>query len=302
MPKDKSKVKSHPFDKLKVTLSTSKGQKSKVSFLFHVSCLPCIRALLLCVGFLFLVAVLTGCNAVGVDKPAALQVTSTPEASVFLDGKHLGKTPFFSDQLRAGEHLLKITISDASYVTKVTLSAQTLTVVDRELAINFLAQSGEVLWLDDSSEGLFVTSLPQAADVTIDGKYKGKTALSILDIEEGDHKITLAKAGFINREFSIKTSNSYQLQADVTLASEMAKGIAKAPTPAPKLEVQKVEILKTPLGFLRVRSEPSLSATEIGRVKTGDQLEIIQEVKDWIKVSFEGKQGWISAQYTKKLP
>ena len=165
-----------------------------------------------------------------------------------------------------------------------------------------LAQSGEVLWLEDSASGLFITSLPQAADVIIDGKYKGKTPLLILDIEEEDHKVTLSKAGYINREFSIKTSSDYQLQADVTLASEIAKGIASQPTPAPKLEVQKVEILKTPLGFLRVRSEPSLTATEVGRVKTGDQLDIIQEVKDWIKVSFEGKQGWISAQYTKKLP
>ena len=261
-----------------------------------------VRKFSLVISLLSLVMLFSGCSAVGSNKPAALQVTTTPEASVFLDGKHLGKTPFFSDQLRTGEHLLKITVSDASYVNKVTLAAGTLTVVNRELATNFLAQSGEVLWLEDSASGLFITSLPQAADVIIDGKYKGKTPLLILDIEEEDNKVTLSKAGYINREFSIKTSSDYQLQADVTLASEIAKGIASQPTPAPKLEVQKVEILKTPLGFLRVRSEPSLTATEVGRVKTGDQLDIIQEVKDWIKVSFEGKQGWISAQYTKKLP
>ncbi len=260
-----------------------------------------VRKLLLATGYLLLTTILSGCTAVGSDKPAALQVTSTPEAALFLDGKHLGKTPFFSDQLRAGEHLLKITVSDASYINKVTLIGGTLTVVNRDLASNFLAQSGEVLWLDSSQEGLFVTSQPAQAEVTIDGKYKGETPLLAADIEEGDHKVTLSKAGFINREFSIKTSKDYQLQADVTLASQIAKGITNQPTPAPNLEPQKVEVLTTPLGFLRVRSEPSLSATEVGRVKTGDQLEIIQEVKDWVKVSFEGKQGWISAQYTKKL-
>lgn len=246
--------------------------------------------------------VLSACSAVGVDKPAALQVTSEPEASVFLDGKHVGKTPFFSDQLRAGEHTVKITVSDASYVDKVTLAGGTLTVVNRELATNILAQSGEVLWLDGSASGLFVTSAPAEAQITIDGKYIGKTPAIINDLENGDHKVTLSKEGFIDREFSIKTSKSFQLQADVTLASQIAKTATSQKTPQPQLQPQKVEILKTPLGFLRVRSEPSVSSTEVGRVKTGDQLEIIQEVKDWVKVSFEGKQGWISAQYTKKVP
>ena len=54
-------------------------------------------------GLLILVAFLSGCSIVGGNKPAALQVTATPEASVFLDGKHLGKTPFFTDQLDAKE-------------------------------------------------------------------------------------------------------------------------------------------------------------------------------------------------------
>src|SRR3990167_4554493 len=58
--------------------------------------------------FLLLATVLSGCNVIGTINPAALQVTSTPEASVFLDGKHLGKTPFFTDQLDAKEYTLKI--------------------------------------------------------------------------------------------------------------------------------------------------------------------------------------------------
>src|SRR3972149_397469 len=92
------------------------------------------KKLLLVTCQLSIVLLLSGCTLIGAQKPAALQVTSIPEASVFLDGKHLGKTPFFSDQLKSGEFLLKITVSDASYVNKVTLAAGTLTVVNRELA------------------------------------------------------------------------------------------------------------------------------------------------------------------------
>jgi len=276
-----------PFITTNVKRLTTKAKISKI--LFPVSC------------FLFLVTVLSGCNTIGNSKPAALQVTSTPEASVFLDGKHLGKTPFFSDQLKAGEYLLKITVSEASFIDKITLTSNTLTVVNRELNNNFLAQSGETLWLKPDSKGLFVTSIPQEADLTIDGKSFGETPILIEKIEDGEHKVVLSKVTYIDREFSIKTSSKYQLVADITLASEIAKNFETnaSPTPAPKVE--KVEILKTPQGFLRVRAEASLDAPEVGRVKTGDQLEVIQETKDWIKVQFEGKFGWVSSQYTKKL-
>ena len=277
-----------------VSRSKVKGQISKVKNLLIAYCL------------LLIALTLSGCSIVGTSKPAALQVTSTPEASVFLDGKHLGKTPFYSDQLRAGEYTLKVTVSEASYVDKISLTAGTLTVVNRELANNFLAQSGEKLWLTESRKGLFIISSPTEADVTIDGKFVGKTPVYLEGITEGDHKVLLAKLGFLQREFAIKTSAEYQLFADVTLASEIAKGIVKSPPPSPP--VKKVEIASTPQGFLRVRKEPSLSSPEVGRVKTGDQLEIIQETGDWIKISFEdlpageaGKLGWISSQYAKKL-
>ena len=257
------------------------------------------KILLVVSCLLSVVFILSGCSAIGTTKPAALQITSTPEASVFLDGKHLGKTPFFSDQLKVGQYLLKVTAGEASFVEKITLSGGTLTVVNRELANNFLAESGETLWLESGKRGLFVSSMPSEADITVDGKLVGKTPYLVEKLEEDEHKITLAKAGYINREFAVKASNKYQVVADVTLASEIAKN--PQPSPTPVLAVQKVKILATPVGFLRVRKEASLSSAEIGRVKTGDELEIIQETKDWIKVKFEDKQGWISSQYAKKL-
>lgn len=257
--------------------------------------------------YLLLATILSACTAIGTSKPAALQITSTPEASIFLDGKHIGKTPFSSDQLKAKEYQVKLAAGEATYIEKITLGSGTLTVINRELNNNFLAQSGEVLSLVAGKKGLFVVSTPSEADLTIDGALFGKTPLFAEKIQEGDHKVTLAKAGFVTREFAVKTSDKYRLVAEVTLTSEIAKAtsdVAKglsdssaAPTPAPT----KVEVTQTPQGFLRVRAEPSLTAPEIGRVKTGDQLEVIQETKDWIKISFQDKQGWVSAQYTKKL-
>ncbi|MBI3341500.1 SH3 domain-containing protein, partial [Candidatus Curtissbacteria bacterium] len=47
--------------------------------------------------------------------------------------------------------------------------------------------------------------------------------------------------------------------------------------------------------------DASLNSPEIGRVKPTEQYELIQESNGWVKISFDGKQGWISNQYTKKL-
>lgn len=264
---------------------------------YHV---PGIRKLAVHVAcYLLLVTLLSGCKAVGSSNPAALQVTSTPEASVFLDGKHVGKSPFFSDQLKSKEYLVKLTSGEASYTEKVKLVPGTLTVINRELNNNFLAQSGEVLWLEEGKNGLFITSMPGEANLSLDGQLIGKTPKKIEQIEDGEHKILLSRQGYIDREFAVKTSGKYQLTADVTLASEIAKGALAAPSPLP--EPEKVEVLNTPQGFLRVRKDASTSSPEIGRVKTGDKLELLQESRDWVQIKFEGKQGWVSTQYIKKI-
>ncbi len=271
------------------SLSSIVGVRSTiVKKLFLVSC------------FLSPVA-LSGCSAIGFNKPAALQITTKPEAAVFLDGKHIGKTPFFSDQLKSGEHSLKISVSEANYVDEINLTPGTLTVVNRELAPNFLAQAGETLSLKPGSKGFFITSMPQEADVTIDGKLAGKAPVLVGDISEGDHKVLATLDGYLSREFAIKTTSKYQLSAQVTLASQEAKNIAEGNTPSPQPQTAKVEITDTPQGFLRVRQDASIDSAEIGRVKTGDRLEVVQETPDWIQVKFQGKQGWVSAQYVKKI-
>ena len=242
---------------------------------------------------------LSGCSIVGSSKSAALQVTATPEASIFLNGKHLGKTPFFSDQLKSGTYDLKITAGSSSYVVKVDLNPNVLTVVNRQLNDNFLAQSGDVLWLENGSKDVFLASVPDAVDIMIDGKYKGKTPILITDLDPGDHKVTSTKSGYIENDFDIKTSNNYKLIANITLASQLAKNPqANRQTIT---DTPKVEVLKTPQGFLRVRNDPDLNSQEVGRVNTGDQVDVIQETTDWVKISSEGKVGWVSKQYTKKI-
>ncbi len=241
---------------------------------------------------------LSGCSAVGITKNAALQVTSNPQASVFLNDKHLGKTPYFSDQLKEGTYTLKVSASEASYVDKIELKNGALTVVNRDLNNNYFAQSGEVLWLNEGKKDVFIGSIPSGGEITIDGESKGKSPQLIEDLTYGEHKVSIIKAGYEDREFTIKTSSKYSLIANVTLAAKLAKN----PEPATDaVGTQNVEILPTPQGFLRVRKEPELASPEVGQAEIGKTYEIIQETQGWVKISFEGKLGWVSTQYTKKV-
>ncbi|MBI4037697.1 PEGA domain-containing protein [Candidatus Curtissbacteria bacterium] len=257
-----------------------------------------VKPAMVTIHFALTTILLSGCSLLGSQNPSALQVKSTPEAAVFLDDKHIGKTPFYSDQLKAGTHSLKIVASDSSYSEEIGLIPGTLTVVNRELSSNFMAASGETLWLEPSSRGIFINSNPNEASVEVDGQKKGKTPYLSEEIEVGDHKIHISREGYITREFTVKTSGGSRLTADVTLASELAKNPKAVPSPLPTVQL---EILKTPQGFLKVRKEASLSAPEVGRVNSGQKYELIQETKDWYKINFDGKQGWISAQYAKKI-
>ena len=64
-----------------------------------------------------------------------------------------------------------------------------------------------------------------------------------------------------------------------------------------------VVILETPTGYLRVRKEPSTLAEEVGRVKPGEEYELLDEDEKtgWYKIQLdEGDEGWISNQYASK--
>ncbi len=247
-----------------------------------------------------LITLLSGCSAVGFKKYAALQVTSTPEASIFLDDKHLGKTPFYSNKLDSGTHSLKISASDASYSEKIDLKDQVLTVVNRQLANNPLAQSGELLTLAPDLEGLMVTSLPNEAQVTLDGKYLGKTPLQITNVSAGEHKVLISKEGFIDREFVIKITKDKQVQAQVTLASQITKVLSQAQDTTPA-QSAKVTITRTTRGVLNVLKSPDASSAQIGDAKIGEQYDLIGQQDNWLMINFQGKQGWIPTDSAKRL-
>ena len=77
----------------------------------------------------------------------------------------------------------------------------------------------------------------------------------------------------------------------------MEKALAKAETPAAKPRL--VEIVG---GNCYVRSAPNTGAKKLGVVHAGDRLALLGEVDEatgWLKVDYEGREGWVSGKYGK---
>lgn len=279
----------------------------------------------------------------------ALQVTATPDSTVYLNGKVIGSTPLCkcegSNMLATGDYTIKLVPKDNNllpYEEKITINKALLTVVDRKFGSQATSE-GSIISLiplnDKNKTEILVLSLPEGAEVLLDNDPAGITPLTITDVTPSKHELKLRKDGYKEKSIPILTTVGYKLQATIYLGIDETAALSPTPTPiatasgtltpsptdkkgtptptpkqtgtptpTPKKSLtptkagttgkQKVEILDTPNGFLRVRSSNSTTASEVSRVKTGDVLDYVSEDNGWYEVKLaDGRTGWVSADY-----
>jgi len=229
---------------------------------------------------------------------AELEITSVPAATVYLNGKAVGKTPYKNYQLRPGNWQVKLVASKGHFwERKVTIPATTRLVIHREFNDN--SSRGRVIYLTPSGNshkaGCLITSIPPKASVTIDGNMKGTTPLAIENLDSGEHHFILTAPGFQPAELSARTVKGYRLVAEVDLGL-MAKTALASTSPAPKEEMAVIK--ETPTGWLRVRQKPTRLGKEIGRVIPKHKYRYLGEKNGWLKIEYQaGKEGWVSGRY-----
>jgi hypothetical protein len=262
-------------------------------------------------------------------KQGELRIESMPTASIFLDNNNIGKTPY-KEKVNTGEYTLKLVPESATsqltiWQGKVTIGYNLLTYVNATMNESELTTAVDIVWLEkitSKQSELSVTTSPDGATVLVDDVIKGITPLSLQDIAPGDHVVSITNVGFVTRTLKIKTTPGYRLIANLKLALSSGATLPSATpsgsvTPSPtgktkaatvsaakKTEPAKpyVRIKDTPTGFLRVRIEPSTSATEAGRVNPGEMYTIIDNKNGWYEINFDGtNEGWVSGQYTEKV-
>lgn len=246
-------------------------------------------------------------------KKAGILIETTPVALVYIDGVQVGRTPYEAtkDPSEITVKLIPESLDKplAPYETKVSLGAGIETVIIREFGESDETSAGQVTSFEKVGAGdisLAVVSVPDSAQVSIDGQIKGFAPTKFTDITAEEHQIAVSADGYRERTLSVKTLMGYKLTAVVKLARNL-----DLPKEEPKKEEVKepekkyqVEILTTPNGFLRVRSEPSISADELEKVKSGEKFKFVEEDSKtgWFKIEYkEGQEGWVSNDYTKKI-
>ena len=250
---------------------------------------------------------------VGSFKPKAAGITieSIPASSVIIDGEQVGRTTY-SGTRKPGEITVKLIPESfeaplAPFETKVTLVAGIETVIKREFGESDESSSGEIISFEKiggKEASLSIVSIPDAAQISIDGSIRGFAPYKTSSIVPGEHQVIVYAPGYSEKSFSLRATEGYKLTAVVKLKPNGEEVISDETESPEEPKQEEVEILSTPTGFLRVRSEPSTAGEEVAQVEPGETYPYLDTDEDtgWFQIEYaDGEEGWISNQYAEKV-
>lgn len=235
----------------------------------------------------------------GIKQTSGISVLSDPQdATVFLDGKEMGKSPYENKNLEVRNYSLRLQKDQLKWEGKIRLNPGAITVINRDLATDSASSAGESLSLQ-KGKGLTIVSNPSESEVEIDGKNVGKTPLTT-DTAIGEHTILLSHSNYLKRSIRATLPENYNLTISVDLAlSEADLSSIQVPTIT---QTAQVVVKNTPTGFLRVRDKPSLNGKEIARAKPGDKFVLLEELGEWDRVRLvDTTEGYVSTAYLEKV-
>lgn len=140
----------------------------------------------------------------------ALNVTSSPvEASVFLDGAEIGKTPFVNNKVLIGSHELRFVKQGCAPLVKtVTVEEGKMTDVSEKLDSGKEANISE---RPDSGKMITITTGRTGDVIFVDGVLAGRSPLEIA-MGYGTHKVTAVRAGGkVEREINVQIGGQTSL-------------------------------------------------------------------------------------------
>ncbi|MEO7134861.1 MAG: PEGA domain-containing protein, partial [Vicinamibacterales bacterium] len=159
-----------------------------------------------------------------------LLVRSTPSgASVSVDGVEKGVTPLALRELANGA--INVTVTRRGYIPEtrkvVITSARPARSLDLRLAAEAVAPPrpstpatiGRPAAAATSTGSLIIDSRPTGAEVTINGKPRGNTPLTVNDLPPGDYSILMAMPGYRNFTTTVRVVAGERVRAAASLTA-----------------------------------------------------------------------------------
>jgi hypothetical protein len=241
---------------------------------------------------------LSGCNN-PMSKVSALQVNSTPKTTVFLNGNHVGQTPYYDEKLKSGDYTIKLVPETQagtdiiSWEGKITLNDDALTVVNRDLKKSENESSGEILNLEaigtKETGEIMIMTLPDAASIKLDGQEKGVSPLLLKNITAGDHEIVLSSIGYTDRIVRIRVTNGYKVNINAQLSIDLSSQTAQiTSTPSGTPSISPITVI-TPGEKSKITPSPQVTPkTGVITPKPGvTTVKILDTPTGWLRVRME---------------
>ncbi|OGC50914.1 hypothetical protein A2716_02670 [candidate division WWE3 bacterium RIFCSPHIGHO2_01_FULL_40_23] len=243
------------------------------------------------------------------DLSSKISLVSEPsQATVFIDDAEVGKTPYSSSVLSDGEYDLRVEKAGfepqtarvkikKNYKLNVSVQLFLIPVPDKSAVI----PGSKVVYDLSSDLNELTLDVPLWVNGIVYWNKTRNTALKFSYFIDYLGNIYGADGSPVtgNDKFALKAGDTIAYlgrKSDSGLTNEAKTALERFT--GIDLIGKKVKVLSTGTGWLRVRSEPSLTASEIGRINSGDEVSVLEERTEWLKVLFgDGKEGWVSSSY-----
>lgn len=121
-----------------------------------------------------------------VPQYGKIKATSTPSnAKVYLDGSYRGTTPLLISNVKVGEHDIKFTKKDYYDRSKTV-----------QVKENYTTYTAARLKPIPKTGSIYINSTPSHAKVYLGGAYRGRTPLTISNLEIGEYQTKISKDGY----------------------------------------------------------------------------------------------------------
>lgn len=189
-----------------------------------------MKRLVLFITLIFTSFFLSACTNPLAKEPKSglqVQITDNINASVYLDGNYVEKTPFISRDLNPGEYTIKIQPDNPElipYETQINLKAGLLSVVTWQLAERPEFSGGVIYEMEpinskNDSEISFIT-IPDGAIVSVADRDKDFSPVIISDIMPGHVEFEVSLPSYGIQKHTINAIPGYRMIVTVKLAKE----------------------------------------------------------------------------------
>jgi hypothetical protein len=257
-------------------------------------------------------------------RAATASITSEPDGvGIKIDGKDAGQAPLLVEDFGAGTHDLHLSLEKFETRTEsiiladgyqlrvaVKLALRPLPETEpsqidfggEKVAVHNLSPT-ETLFTDPTSltrgiiywaatRGLGVEKVQPDYFVDSQGVIYDRAGQPFDPEAFTGEQVETVAVGYLGQEGETDLSD----KAQASLTTLTRKVLVTPPV------VEKVRILPTGTGWLRVRAEPSLSASEITKVNVSESFELLEEKEGWVRIKLpDGQVGWVSSDFTEKF-